>query len=331
MNKPNIFTFALFFAIFYVSTEAIPQCLPCVDCAKCARSEHFSPGWKKITVDLSSCKNGSTISWACCLFSDGANDCDLYSCDNADTNDWDPSKNKCNELTEISFVVPESSQNVTLQLHDGLFSGTVNPDAHPWPICGGSSGACSSPSGVCQVTIPLSSCLTNDRECESDADCHHLTQSCATGICDQTTGTCREILHVDTICRPKVDACDVLERCDGVHPTCPPDLRRDYAYSFKCGTDQFLCGAKKEELVLLNEGTNARGLGGCNMGSNLGTIYELPWPHCVDDCIEKTCPNGRGLSNYVLAKCQPETGDWVCTSKVDVGDVYVTQCPYLGL
>jgi hypothetical protein len=116
-------------------------------------------------------------------------------------------------------------------------------------------------------------------------------------------------------CRALADLCDVEETCDGVNKTCPADLRRDCAYTYKCGTTQFLCGVTVEEL------TKGKGnqyyLGSCNIGM-MGEYVSLTWPQCVGQPVEALCPNGKGLSNFVEAKCVPGTGKWNECKKIDV-------------
>jgi hypothetical protein len=121
----------------------------------------------------------------------------------------------------------------------------------------------------------------------------------------------------------------VAEVCDGIHPTCPADLRNDLAYTFKCGIDQYLCGVDTTDLVLLNSVSKIYALGGCNMGTAKGSLFDLFWPQCLGECIPKRCRNGREPSNYVMARCNPLTGSWNCTLKVNLVEPYPEPCPYL--
>lgn len=40
-----------------------------------------------------------------------------------------------------------------------------------------------------------------------------------------------------------------------------------------------------------------------------------------DDCVRTTCPNGKGLSNVVLAVCDKATGGWISYWPKQVGVV----------
>lgn len=306
------------------------NCISCVNCAKCAGITHESLNTWRVKVDLSDCKGGSSISWACCESSGNGARCDLYDCNNANVTEWEIEKAKCNEITEISFLVPENTQFITIQLHDGKFLGTVDPSNPPAPLCGGSGTSCSSASlsGVCRVTIDLSTCHAPP-ECIDNIDCLHLSDSCATGICDVAVGgVCKQILHpMGRICRPPADLCDVPETCTGVSASCPLDVRKDHAYTYKCSTSQFLCGITQNELTIGQGGYNYF-LGTCGIGT-ADSFHSLPWPSCATGCIQSLCPNNRLLSNYALATCDPLTGEWLCTQKIDVTEtISLPVCPY---
>lgn len=310
-------------------------CTFCENCAICSDSSPHPTlvGFNVLTIDLTNCKDdASTISWACCKGSDanvGGGSCELYDCNNPDhINGWEPHKSKCNEVTEISFVVPNNATSITLQLHDGRFLGTVDPRDPPLPLCGGSGTSCSGAvSGVCQIVLNISSCVNAvEPDCVSDDDCDLLDDSCAYGACDN--GQCvRHLKPAGTVCRPAMDLCDHTETCTGFDVTCPVDLRKDHAYTFKCATRQYLCAVTPAQLTTNANGNNNY-LGTCGIGSALGGFVELPWPECATSCISYVCPNNRYLSNYALATCIPSTGLWNCTAKVDIGVPSGPICPY---
>jgi len=289
-----------------------------------------------VNLDLSGCKS-SSISWACCLkSSDGQSEtpgfCNLYNCGPA-TAQWDISKDKCDEVSTLSFLVPQSATTLTLQSHDGLFSGNVVCSSEH-PCCGGSGSSCSS-TGVCETVIELSTCNDggsgNPKECYSDDDCDRLDDGCASGVCD-VNGVCIQNIHPEgTNCRPSVDPCDVAEYCTGGSPQCPANLRKDDGYSFKCGTTQYLCAVDAADLKLNNGNSWVVGPAGsqCTLGTG-ELIIALDWPHCLTQCLERTCPNGKGISNYALMHCDKATGDWNCFEKHDVNlNYYAPVCPYV--
>lgn len=337
MTSSLVFIFGtlLISSIFSTVNAAPPSgnnnnCLACTSCGTCVSKTSFSIGYVKVTIDFSSCKNG-TISWACCRSSSpDAGSCDLYSCSNLNTSYWDVNKSKCDELTAVEFVVPETATSITVQVHDGKFLGTV--DCDETTCCGGSGTSCSGVvSGVCEVEISLigsgQQCQFEEPRCQNDDDCNNLNDACAFGYCNVTTGQCLQQFKPEgTTCRPVVDLCDVPEVCTGHSTLCPVDLRKDYAYTYKCSTDQFLCGVQVSELGVGSSGKTYF-LGSCGIGT-ARNFYNLSWPACVTQCIQPLCPNNRGLSNYALATCNVNTGAWDCTSKVNVGSPAVPVCPY---
>jgi hypothetical protein len=117
-------------------------------------------------------------------------------------------------------------------------------------------------------------------------------------------------------CRPAQDYCDVAEYCTGDSGECPEDVRYDHAYTFKCSTTQFLCGISRDELSTNSGGSYFSG--SCGIGTARDFV-DLPYPACLDDDLKSKCPNNRGLSNWSESHCDPNTGNWVCDNKQDVG------------
>lgn len=309
------------------------NCVSCTNCAVCAERSFYSVGTFRVDINLSGCKGGSAISWACCKGSttNALNDgfCNLYNCD-AELSNWDLDKEKCDETSTISFLVPSSATSITLQLHDGNFLGNIEPSfcsQSPGACCGGTSGACSNaPSGACQIMIDiLESCPTR-RECDTDSDCHRFDDTCATGRCNVESGVCSQELRPEgAVCRPALDLCDVPETCTGHSAECPTDLRNDHGYTYKCGLDQYLCAVEPSDLTMNG---NAYRLGSCGIGT-AGRFIQLPWPACVSQCIHNICPNNKYLSNFALAKCNVNSGYWDCTMKQNVDPLnFITTCPY---
>jgi hypothetical protein len=128
-------------------------------------------------------------------------------------------------------------------------------------------------------------------------------------------------------CRPVADKCDVAEYCTGDSPYCPEDFGNDNAYTFKCSTTQYLCGVKRCELSQNSGGSYYIGTGTANCGiGTANNFVELDYPACLYECLQSKCPNNRGLSNWSQSHCDPNTGNWVCDDKRDVG--YATQLPH---
>ena len=156
----------LFKAVFALSLLVLAHgsdanCVNCTNCAVCTSREIYSPSVHIVTVDFSECKiDGDIISWGCCRGSLSSNQpsyCTLHYCD-ANLTDWDLSKNKCDETGIMSFLVPANSTDIVIQIHDGKLLGDT-PCLIPGDCCGGSGTSCSTPTGVCEVTIPLDTCL----------------------------------------------------------------------------------------------------------------------------------------------------------------------------
>lgn len=309
-------------------------CVNCDACAMCVSRSFFDAGSVQVVIDFSNCKNEETISWGCCRGSsntsttgeDANQFCDLHTCD-ASLDNWDPAHNKCDEVTQTTFLVPNTAQSIVIQLYDGKFIGDVDCTSPNSNCCGGAGTSCDAVSGVCQVAIDLSECGGED-ECITDANCAHLNDACAIGVCDQT-GTCiQQYKPHGTICRPALDLCDVPEVCSGVSTQCPPDFRDDHGYTFKCGTTQYLCAVETGDLVKNNG--NAWVLGN-NTKCTIGTARQfvaLPWPSCVTKCIVAICPNNKQISNYALSACNTTTGLWECTEKHDTGLYHEPVCPF---
>lgn len=297
------------------------DCIDCSQCGKCMGKQILDSGEVRVTVDFSNCKSGENISWACCM----SDNCELERCDGQN---YDYQKNKCNELTSIEFLVSDDTTDITVQVHDGRFHGNKEC-TREHPCCGGSGSSCA-PSGVCEVNIPLTSCPSsrNIPECTIDNHCQHLNDACAFGVCNN--GVCDQAFHpTDAICRLAVDACDAPELCTGVSAHCPSDIKRDKGYTFKCGTTQYVC-AMDPNLIRLKPRGNSYEVGSNDNVCIIGTgslFVVLPWPQCVTQCLNKTCPNNKDISNYSILHCDNEV--WQCLLKADVTlDTYVPVCPY---
>lgn len=348
----GIFVFVLL-AIWGPMCVASQTCIDCDNCAYCSKRTPFGLSESLVTISFDECKNGSKISWGCCRASFNATGdasyCYLSECDSP-TENWE--NPKCNELTEAVFRVPTTASSLLVQVHDGKFIGNV--DCGVTPCCGGSGGSCTNggvlvgSTAVCEMEINLEDCTPSEDECEVDADCVPQNQlgecqklSCIEGAC------VLQYKPSTTVCRPnKVGhACDVPENCTGATPYCPPDMERDKGYTFKCGTDLYICAMPNTTIVsgtsdtkrswispsYLTQGSN----GTCNLGGGIWSIKELPWPQCVTSCIQRTCPNGKDISNYAVAHCNGTTAGWECDYKVDVTSADLLSrfpfCPYLSL
>jgi len=125
---------------------------------------------------------------------------------------------------------------------------------------------------------------------------------------------------------------------DGLGDACDPCPFHDYAYSFKCSTQQFICASDASSIALVPSGKGGSyDFAGCNVGTAKGeeAVTYLPWPECLDGdgdptvaTILATCPNQRGLSNFAVAKCvgTVENPDqWVCCDKTDIEEEGVDQ------
>jgi hypothetical protein len=126
-----------------------------------------------------------------------------------------------------------------------------------------------------------------------------------------------------------MDKCDVAEHCDGICPQCPPDIRNDHAYSYRCGQTIFLCAVTREQLTLSNDNYSfGSDRAVCDIGIGMDFV-QLPWPLCVGKCIEEICPNGAELRNLVEGHCIPSNGKWACDLSLTVD--YTSQLPHCPL
>ncbi len=74
--------------------------------------------------------------------------------------------------------------------------------------------------------------------CQSDADCGHLQDDCATGVCNVSLGVCEQVfLSSSTVCRSAAGLCDVDERCTGTSAACPTE---------SCAAAGVACGENRE-------------------------------------------------------------------------------------
>jgi hypothetical protein len=382
----SILLVGLFFALISAT------CQDCANCAKCISTERSTGGYKTVVISTSDCKADS-ISWLCCKSSQGgdSDDCVLQDCNGV----TDLVKNKCEEVTHLTYSVPDNTRTINIQLHDGQFIG--NKDCSDGDCCGGSGGSCGS-TGVCETTIDLTTCpepidVSFIRQCTRDEHCDNLNFDCSQGkcinyecrvvflpntVCRLSNGVCDEeercinhypfcppdfkkgsstvcrsaVIAADgttcdeeeyctgtsndcqddtflpdtSVCRPGIDMCDIPETCTGSSPICPPDLRNDLGYTYKCSTTQFLCGVGPGNLTI-NSG-NGYLFGSCGIGT-ARTFTILDWPNCLTQCMQAICPNGRGLSNYAEGHCVPSTGSWYCDIKIDVtSSTPLPHCPY---
>jgi hypothetical protein len=158
-----------------------------------------------------------------------------------------------------------------------------------------------------------------DYECRSKVSDCDFAETC-NGYSDDCPEDTWESEGIE--CRPAHSSCDVPEFCTGYSGECPEDNRSDYAYTFKCGLTQFLCGVKRDELSTNNGGSFF--LGSCGIGTARDFV-DLAYPECLGECLYSKCPNNKGLSNWAEAHCD-SNGGWVCDKKQDVGSS--TLLPY---
>ena len=148
------------------------------------------------------------------------------------------SGNKCDQVTTMNVIVPQSSSQVIFQIHDGRIHGDISCSGGD--CCGGSGTSCvGATSGVCNTVIDVSSCPNNggirggfNRECFTDDDCNELysTGTCGQYTCEQNEGLCVEFAKpVGTVCRLASGVCDITEVCDGESTDCPTDSVKDSA------------------------------------------------------------------------------------------------------
>jgi hypothetical protein len=125
------------------------------------------------------------------------------------------------------------------------------------------------------------------------------------------------------VCRERVDACDVEERCVEGDDSCPDcDDKFTGGFALKCGSNAFLCGIP--DLGSL----------GCNIGgSGVSNVVTLSYPDCLEDGTieidsdcerfnDGTASGGLGLSGYAVAICTDVGGSqfWTCTETDTPGD-----------
>lgn len=208
--------FTTYLFLFMQACSARPVAEPCTltcdtTCVTCTSLDTNG----LVTLDLSTCKDGNTLSWLAC-----------GSCASLNSCDGTVDGLKCNELTTVRYYVDPNDESgiLRVQIHDGRMAGNVDCTQE---LCyGGSGNSCGAVSGVCNFEIPLSSCppaddFTGDEQsivCTSDSDC--LSLPCGEGKC--ITGFCEIVPSSSgTVCRVAGDLCDEPEVCNGVSPFCP--------------------------------------------------------------------------------------------------------------
>ena len=80
-------------------------------------------------------------------------------------------------------------------------------------------------------------------------------------------------------------------------------LQTKLFYSFKCGTDTFMCNGLKQEQVCSNSGTDNSGdyISAADCTSMIAaTKTSHPYG--------SKCPNGQGISHYVIYNCKDTYG-----------------------
>jgi len=190
----------------------------------------------------------------------------------------------------------------------------------PSTICRVPKGPCDAPehcsgtSADCPPDAFFSSshqCQWREDLCSRDAFCTGSSASCAGGHAP-----------AGTICRASVDACDVAERCTGESGECPPDIRTDRGFSYRCGSACFACGVKFQNFTLDN---GSYKLGGCSMGS-CTSFTALPYPACLDSCVEGECSNGQPLAVMDVFSCNRFSTRWICNYEAETAEEGET-CP----
>jgi len=189
-------------------------------------------------------------------------------------------------------------------------------------VCHPSGGDCD----VAEVCNGYDSFCPEDQKKEEGTVCRAKADNSPCDFeetCDGWSNNCPEEdlwEAAGVVCRPVADKCDIAEYCTGISPYCPPDAGNDYGYTFKCSTTQFLCGVKRSEISQNAGGSYFIGSGTANCGiGTAANFVDLDYPACLDQCLNAKCPNNRGLSNWSKAHCDPNTGNWVCDDKQDVG------------
>lgn len=184
-------------------------------------------------------------------------------------------------------------------------------------MCSGSSADCPTDafkpsSTICRAAVRAADGTT----CDADEFCVGNAAACPANV----------YLPAGTTCRANADKCDVQEVCAGGTPSCPAvDLRNDNGYVFKCAKQCYVCGVKEANLKIGSG--NQKYFGQCGTG-NCDSFIELPWPQCVDQCVNARCPNNRGLSNTAVGQCVKSTGDWNCLAKYEGAAVEQGVCPF---
>jgi hypothetical protein len=196
-----------------------------------------------------------------------------------------------------------------------------------------SNSQCRAANGLCDQP---EYCTGNDAGCPSDSlatkgtVCREAVHACDYAeTCSGVSADCPRDAYKEQgeICREKTGPCDYTEVCTGNSPTCPDDKRRDFGYTYKCSTTQFLCGIDRSELIPTSGNSFKVGSGENSCGIGTANAYvDLPYPACLGYCLYDICPNNRGLSNWSESHCDSYTGKWACDYKENVGSG--TKLPY---
>jgi hypothetical protein len=192
------------------------------------------------TVDVSSCKSTTTLSWFACL-----NDkCTVMSCKGTTAAD----KVKCNDASGGQFCLPAGSTSLSLQVHDGQIGSAT--DGCATDCRGGKEGGCGSDSTY-HVTLQSFPVVigSNCGGCQSDSECGAPSSPCVAAQCQ--AGKCVEVNKAaGTECGPAgPGACDAADTCDG-NGLCvdnvQPKEHQCRAADGVCDTADFCDGQSKE-------------------------------------------------------------------------------------
>jgi hypothetical protein len=250
-----------------------------------------------------------------------------------------PAGQICRNVSACIFNGQCRPGNETCQI---MFRPSGTPCVNDSLSCS-NGGFCNGINDTCIISFakPSGTICLNATDCAQTSYCNGINFTCplpnpktngttcrnATGLCD-IPEKCDGIniacptdifLSNGTICRLNNDTFGNPTRCDGTGPFCPIlNIKRDFAYSIKCGKTVYFCGIEsidevtfKNKKKILFAGTSIR---------DVSSVSILNWPECLQSCTPLKCPNKKRVNNIVIAKRKANVlqRTWITIEKITV-------------
>jgi hypothetical protein len=151
-------------------------------------------------------------------------------------------------------------------------------------------------------------CRAADGECDKPEYCDGVSKDCAADSFKPAGEACGSTSLAD---------CELQDKCDG-SGNCMDSGFDPIEYTFKCGTDNFLCGNEVDG-SLCNDG--AKSTQKATQEQCDGLIAAMLNP--AIDTFSVKCPNGNAISHYVVYDCHGTSGT---KYELDGGEEIAVSC-----